>query len=544
MMFSDLENVIVDLNAYDYWEEIQGIHSEIEDLKNSYKNGEISKKIYEQELKKLNAKDADMRYQWKNTKQVISSLQNEFTKLNVLRKRYIVSEQIRYLIFLYDSVVGKKTNKTLLLFNLSMNKPKSRKISKKIYTLIKKNKKSLVQSRYSSDYKTLEDTINLELNSEGYPQDYFKNFRYIKNLILDSKSSERREFNSIEDMAFNFPLKNNNNNYYYNSLDFLESNYDKFLQIPSYVGKMTKAKNMFNKLINISSQTIYYDEILNVVSTQFSDCTDLAIYKWLKEYNNELKSEIIRLDSIATSICSELENKLNIILKLDEEYEVINNLIYKLEVEKDILKYNNLLAEYNTSMNNIMQILKDNPELNNKFYREFIKHNFNKFKTKKTKDNDENKSRTIVEKILSNKVIVNEKQDEVKEKDSSVQRNSNIDKLNNGKNEEFELEKKRKKYYQKYMEAKRDNLNIGKYSFSEYLKIIASNEEELILQEQKRESLAKTIFKDYLRYYASIADKTTALSFKKYGKTMFHQDMNLIEVPIEFEEQYRKMLHL
>ena len=76
-------------------------------------------------------------------------------------------------------------------------------------------------------------------------------------------------------------------------------------------------------------------------------------------------------------------------------------------------------------------------------------------------------------------------------------------------------------------------------SFSTYLETVAPQLTELINIEKERERLAKTIYKDYLKYYTALEDKHSAIEFYKFASNNY--GISNIDVPVEYVEEYKEM---
>ena len=113
-----------------------------------------------------------------------------------------------------------------------------------------------------------------------------------------------------------------------------------------------------------------------------------------------------------------------------------------------------------------------------------------------------------------------------------------------GKLERFELDSSlqifRTMHYQGYMREKVLNSDLGKLSFSAYLESVAPHLTELINIEKERERLARTIYKDYLKYYSALENKKDAIEFYEFAGNNY--GISNVDVPIEHEEEYKGMI--
>jgi len=84
------------------------------------------------------------------------------------------------------------------------------------------------------------------------------------------------------------------------------------------------------------------------------------------------------------------------------------------------------------------------------------------------------------------------------------------------------------------------NSDLGKLSFSAYLESVAPHLIQLINIEKERERLARTIYKDYLKYYSSLENKKDAIEFYEFAGNNY--GISNIDVPIEYDEEYKGMM--
>jgi len=75
---------------------------------------------------------------------------------------------------------------------------------------------------------------------------------------------------------------------------------------------------------------------------------------------------------------------------------------------------------------------------------------------------------------------------------------------------------------------------LGKLKFSEYLEKVAPFQKELIEVEKEREARAATVYKLYLKYLASLEDKTYAMRFSEFAQMRYGFEPS--DIPIEYDE--------
>ena len=82
---------------------------------------------------------------------------------------------------------------------------------------------------------------------------------------------------------------------------------------------------------------------------------------------------------------------------------------------------------------------------------------------------------------------------------------------------------------------------LGELKFSEYLKEVAPELEELIKIEEKREARAQTVFKLYVKYLASLEDKKSAMRFSEFAR--LRHGLETDDLPFEYsDEEVKKRL--
>lgn len=92
-------------------------------------------------------------------------------------------------------------------------------------------------------------------------------------------------------------------------------------------------------------------------------------------------------------------------------------------------------------------------------------------------------------------------------------------------------------YYPQYVKFKAENPDKANLLFSEYLQYVRPDLKELIEIERKKEKRVETIFKKYIKYRASIANKERALSFRAYAKIYYNVEN--YDIPQEYDERVK-----
>lgn len=92
-------------------------------------------------------------------------------------------------------------------------------------------------------------------------------------------------------------------------------------------------------------------------------------------------------------------------------------------------------------------------------------------------------------------------------------------------------------YYPQYVRFKAENPDQANLLFSEYLQYVRPDLKELIEIERRKEERVETIFKKYIKYRASIANKERALSFRSYAKIYYNVEN--YDIPQEYDERVK-----
>ena len=92
-------------------------------------------------------------------------------------------------------------------------------------------------------------------------------------------------------------------------------------------------------------------------------------------------------------------------------------------------------------------------------------------------------------------------------------------------------------YYPQYVSYKAANPAQSKLAFSDYLQYVRPDLKELIEIERQKEQRVETIFKKYIRYRATIADKNSVMSFREYAK--FYYNVENYDIPKEYDERVK-----
>jgi len=313
--------------------------------------------------------------------------------------------------------------------------------------------------------------------------------------------------------------------------------------------KLSKLKEEMRQLIELSRETWYLEKILYA----FSDTAivQTEIYKGLQEVVKEQELELAKIKSEVDKLYAktELEYKINLIEKLEEMYSKTEELRLNIEQFKQKENYRQadldlMEQEYYEVRYEMIKILKNNPDLNNPKYnidiKKIIKKEMELFESEIKKSTIKEEPSYI--KAEEEKIVIEPKQETEIITEPVVKTAHNIEE--NNKVESLELDSNlqmfRTALYQDYMREKVLNSDLGKISFSKYLELVAPHLTELINIEKERERLARTIYKDYLKYYSSLENKKYAIEFHEFAGNNY--DISNVDVPIEYDEEYKGMM--
>ena len=472
-------NFIDSWEAYNYLKESDELSKEIE-LETNEKNKE--------RLRKEKRKYSKLR---KEGEEVLKNLKRDIRDLNRLKRKYIVNSSIIDAIRDFNKR-GYGNNNTLMFFNKSKFKGKSRMMSRKVYNTIKKNKDILVKKYYSDEEYRLEEIVNDYVdNSDLHFKEDLKyaidNIAFLEQNDYMYDTTIIGDFNKIRAKLDNLDsLITFDNEEYFERKKQIESMRLSFVGFPSLNKKFIKLDNICSEVLNISIEKEYNKQLMQVARD--CGCIDLEIYDWLQNHNSNLRAKLNKKNLKAIEMYNSLNIQNENILKLERLYDDL------IKLSSANLDDDNIMLEFDTRYNEMKSILNMNPDLNIKKYSEFIK-NYSNYIKKKNKE----------------------------EKNISTS-NPNL--------------AKRKDYYSSYMYAKVTDEYVQKIPFSEYLKRTVPFEEELIEMEENREENARTIFKEYLKYY-TFSHKSKNLTFKEFAKKNYFDE--LADVPIESEAVYKGM---
>lgn len=577
-----LKELIDSFNNNYYKEQNDIIQRQIDNIKmgrpryegiyDRYSSNVVPQNQREKEIKRLQNEIKDNKAKAKQLGQALSKLKRASWELEKLaEKDFLLYEFGRFIKNRADSkemkeadIYKKNSNKYHKLYFSSQTPIKlSRgKISKEMYKIIKKKMK---EKAYKAPYSYWSIGGALEDNKINLFDKYVPGARIFSDLELYYKADRdmlwdtHRSFSSkiaelgVDVNTLEYAINQTKGKLGKNSLTF--SAFDKLKDIEKAkeahvdvkYSKLIKLKEKYTKIVELSRETWYLGEVLRAFKDTAINKTEM--YKGLNELVREQKLQLSKLSIEAEKEYEKtgLQNKINLIEQLEELYRQIEEINLKIEQYKnngnekqvDLLK-----QEYYNIRYEMIKILRNNSDLNNPKYNIDVKNII-----KQEKELFEPEIKKEIKKEEPSYIKANEKKEFVERivPETSVTKEPTIKPVENilrGNKESLELDSSlqihRTYHYQNYMKEKVLGSDLGKLSFSLYLESVAPHLKELINIEKERESLARTIYKEYLLYYSSLENKKNAINF--YDFTKANYQMENVDIPVEYEEEYKGMI--
>lgn len=535
----------------------------------------VPKNKREEEIKKLQNQIKDNTQNLKELNQALIQLKMLSDRLEKLASQEILIDTLNYQLRFNSerskTSIHKKNEKKYSKLYISSIKPitqNKQKISKDLYEIIKKNMNKLAYETpigYKSINFALKDNrIDLQDKLDpgkeifvDYQKKYmgFSNYEEIAKLGVDINILEyakeqlesKLDFNSLTWQGVEVLEK----------LKSIEKVQSTNINIKGGYSKLKEIEEKYLEIEELSRETWYLNEVLRAFAN--TNITNTEIYKGLEELINEQKLEITKLVRNVDKLYENtgLRNKIDLVEHLDRLYNKTKELRLKINQFKlagNEKEANLIEQEYYNVRYEMIKILKDNPDLNNSEYNidiekvieqemklfepEIKKEILNDFKNLEDKNN-EMKSELIdeaKENIEEIPTYVQTKEEEIFIEKAYNENTNVLEILENDSN----LQIQRTMHYQNYMREKVINSELGKLPFSMYLEAAAPNLVQLIKIEKERERLAKTIYKDYLKYYSALKNKQDAIEFSEFSKNKY--GISNIDVPVEYDEEYKGMM--
>lgn len=333
--------------------------------------------------------------------------------------------------------------------------------------------------------------------------------------------------------------------------------------------KIEELKEKYIEIVQLSKETWYIEDLLLIFEETV--IKDSEMYKGLKDLVEEQHEKLTKLNKEADKLYDKygLQNKITLVGKLEELYSQIQRLKLQIKQNEEMKNYNQvdlIREEYFGLRREMIGILIDNPELNRPEYGINIENIIKKEKEllepeiKKEVQREEpsyiknDEEEMFIERTAPQTPTIEEpaieKSRSAEEIPTHIQTKEEemfIDKTYENENDSLiknieldsTLQAQRTMHYQNYMIEKIKQSELGKISFSNYLKRVAPHLTSLIEIEKKRERMANTIYREYIKYVASLENKKSAMRFEEYAQRIY--DVDNIEIPIEHEEEYKGM---
>lgn len=563
-----------DIDYYD--QEIDRLQEEIininmgrpryEGIYNLINSDIVPKNQKEKEIKKLQNKINDNRQTKKELGQALDKLVLLSNKLERLAEQDLLLDvlsdrlRLRGNEELGKTKIYKENSREYLKLYTSSIKPithSQQKISKEMYKIIKENIRKYAQ-KTSYGYRTIGsalETNEIDLHIKDKDQlapgnQIFKDFqKEYRGFPYSPKLAELGVDINVLDHAnrqFKGDLDSGSLTWQgkeaFDKVKNIERVENSKIETKGGIYQLRGIKEKYDKIIELSRETWYVEEILMAFSK--TAITQTEMYKGLGELVREQELELTKLTREADKLYEKtaLQTKLDLVEQLEELYNKTQELNFKIqqfkqngyERQADLVE-----QDYHKLRYQMVKILKDNPDLNDPKYginiESIIKKEMELLEPELKKEvvKEESSYTKADQEKISTHIEVKE---EMPEKKAHIDESVKVESLELDSN----LQIFRTRHYQDYMREKVFNSDLGKLSFSEYLETVAPHLVQLINIEKEREKLARTIYKDYLKYYSALENKKEAIEFYEFAGNNY--GISNVDVPIEYDEEYKGMM--
>ena len=586
MKSDEIRKLIDSFNTKYYEEELEKIEQRIENVRagfpefkgiyNSYNDEKtLTKEEKEKRIRSLENRKKDIKKHISELNSVIANLEINISKIEEIAKKQALLSKLEQCIWdrrfsdnkeLSLNDVYKKLDKKLYCKSKGKLYDATSKINKEVYKMLKNNK-NLQVTQFGSIESTI-DNSDYRMDTLFNKAEHLFEFEYGNKLSTLGVDIERLN-NAIKAMqkkptqytiTFNGKLsleRLNHINLY------LDKNYD----LKEGYSNLKILQEKYNEFVLLSREVWYMNEV--ILSFSKTSIVDTEMYKGLKELYYQQKEKLHELRENADKLYdkSGIQRKIDAEQRLRELYQLMQEKEFNINRYKELGYYDQVSYAQNDLYEirlEMIRILRDNPELNRVEYNIDIKGILEKEKeiykpevekVNKIKEEDViNIQYKVEEEIKQSKEIEESEKTnessrdeedipvhiETKEEEIFIDKayqeeseNKKIFELNNN------LQIHRFTKYQDYMREKVIGSELGKLSFSQYLEKEAPYLTELIKIEKEREKQARNIYREYIRYYASLEEKEYALSFEQFANKNY--GIENIDVPVEYEEEYKEM---
>lgn len=316
---------------------------------------------------------------------------------------------------------------------------------------------------------------------------------------------------------------------------------------------LSEFENEYKELTEMAREYTFIDDVISIFSK--TSLKDSDYLNSLREENAKLIKKYHQLEDKLDKKYekSSHKSKVDAAAKLEELYKETQRLKNSMDqalAEGIGVLYEQKKQEYYDVRYEMIKILRENPQLNDPKYnidiemiikkdKEVLKEHIEKTIPNIPVPNNIVDTKTnipVPENIVEEKIDVSVSKELQKDTETEIMDTYNeiTSDVRTG-----DLSIVRSTMYQQYMMDKLRDQKVREMSFSDYLIEKRPDLTELIEVEIRREKLATTIYKEYLVYFASVQDKRFADSFERFAQERYKVDN--IDIPVEYEEQYRSM---
>lgn len=588
MKSDEIRKLIDSFNTKYYEEELEKIEQRIENVRagfpefkgiyNSYNDEKtLTKEEKEKKIRSLENRKKDVKKNIRELNSVIANLEINLSKIEEIAKKQALLSKLEQCIWdrrfsddkeLSLNNVYKKLDKKLYCKSKGKLYDATSKINKEVYKMLKNNK-NLQVTQFGSIESTIDNSA-YRMDTLFNKAEHLFESEYgnklgtlgvdVERLNTAKKAMQKKPTQYTITFNGKLPLErlNHINNY-------LEKNYN----LKEGYSDLKTLQEKYKEIVLLSREVWYMNEV--ILSFSKTSIVDTEMYKGLKELYEQQKDKLYDLREKADKLYdkSGLQGKIDAEMRLKELYEQLKEKEFNINRYEELGYYDQvslLTNEMYEIRYEMIRILRDNPEFNRKEYNIDIKRILEKEK-EIYKPEVEKINESKIEEVSNTQYKVEEeiKQPVEKEETEKImdESPSNIEEIpiHIETNEEeifidetYQKEEENKKTfelsdnlrvhrfskYQDYMREKLIGSELGKLSFSQYLEKEAPYLTELIKIEKERENQARTIYGEYIKYYASLENKESALTFEQFANETYGIDN--IDVPIEKEEEYKGMI--
>ena len=523
------EQLIDSINAEYYANELENLKNAKIRLKYSrgtYNGKEIkkmSKQEKENQLKHVERQIEILSKKYKDMKEVEKNLQDSKNKTQKLTEEQELTYYLDSLLR-HNREYSKQEQKAFIKTTNPILS-QTQKIDKEMYKLLKENSK--LNINYIS-------SISYQFDKNNYQMEYiFRDLRSQESQLARGKVDNQRIIKAVQDRTkepteyqlYDLLIDKELITTYYELKNFISKNYNinpkEKEQIENFLSK-------YSNIVELAKDIRYLDELIDIFKD--TEAKKSELYQSMKETREQEEKNLYDQERTTTKQYenSGIKKKIDAaseMRKLQNQLDLLKQQMKETNSEEKRFELQMQASELNNSLNSLLQ---DYPELN-----------------KNRLNIDKEKTEQLREQLKSE---YDQKQQEEKKKQLREQLKSEYTEHKQQTNNQIEIKNieleenlqiQRTQFYQQYLIEKVKNTDLGKMSFSEYLKTTKPNSRELIEIEQSRENMANIIYNEYLKYYELLDDKTTAMSFEQFAYNKY--GVENVDIPLSYEENYKEI---